>query len=617
MKIKDIAKIAGVSIATVSKIINNKDESINSKTRERVLKIVKEYNYVPYSNIKNSNDSRSFIIAILLKEEISFSYLNSIVKQCQEKGYSVMVYISNNDIKKELKNITAICKHKVDGVLWQKVNDISEEYCNYFIENNMKFLDLENLLPKKQKIIKDIINLFIEYGYKKILLYHQNEENLKKEILEFEEEINKNIFNLNENLIFVNEKNIKSHITNGGVAIVCPNYLEAISLQNFLVKFKYSIPNEISICSIKTSDIKLDDISAFEIPIEKISKNICNYIINLCENIEDDYKELEIGINHLKSIKNVKNNIIKKILVVGSINIDISLKTNELPSIGNTTIIKNKYITLGGKGANQAIGLARLQQPVSLIGKIGDDNEANLALSELLNYNIDISGVLKEKNCETGQAYIQVQKNGDSTISIFPGANNFLIDKDIEELEYLFKNSNFCLLQSEIPFKTVEKVIELANKHNVKIIFKPSGLNIFPFELLKYIYIFIPNSKEASLLSSLENIEEEAEYFLRKGVKNVIITLGEKGCYLRNKNYARYYEAIKITPIDTTGASDAFISTLVTYLNSGNTLENAIQIANYSAGISTTREGVINSLVDRITLENYIEKFDSNLLEKK
>lgn len=605
MKIKDIAKIAGVSIATVSKIINNKDESINSKTRERVLKIVKEYNYVPYGNIKNNGDTRSFIIALLLKENLDDFFLNEIIKRCQEKGYSIMIYISENNNEKELQNITSICKHKVDGVIWQKVSSSSEKYSDYFIENNIKILNLENFFPNNETIINKIICLFSEYGHQKIIFYQENNKVLEK-----------NYFDFNKDIVFANKENITALLSEGNTAVLSPNYWEAIALYNSLVKFKYSIPEEISICSIKNSQIKFNEISAFEIPVEKISQNIVTHIINLCENLKENYENIKVSINHLNTINNLKNSEIKKILVVGSINIDISLKVNELPSIGNTAIIKNKYICLGGKGANQAIGVAKLQQSVSLIGKIGDDNGANLALSELLNYKIDISGVVKEKNCDTGEAYIQIQKNGNSTISIFPGANNLLFDTDIEKLEYLFKTSTFCLLQSEIPLVTVKKVIELATKYEVKIIFKPSSLNDFPLELLKYIYIFIPNNEEASILSSLENIEDKAEYFFKKGAKNVIITLGENGCYLKNETHSKYFKTIKITPIDTTGASDAFISALATYLNIGKSLETSIQIANYAAGISTTREGVINSLIDKTSLEKYVEKISPNLLEK-
>ena len=145
MKIKDIANLAGVSIATVSKIINNKDNSINPKTREKVLEIVKKYNYTPYSAVKQSQDKHSFTLAVIFKgKEFNNTILTRIIETAQNKNYSVAVYLSENSIEKELQHITSIVKNNIDGVIWEYVSEESLINKKYFDENNTKYLYLNS-----------------------------------------------------------------------------------------------------------------------------------------------------------------------------------------------------------------------------------------------------------------------------------------------------------------------------------------------------------------------------------------------------------------------------------------------------------------------------------------
>ena len=129
MTIKEIAQIAGVSISTVSKIVNNKDENINAETRNRVLKIVKDYNYTPYGTVKNISEAKTFMLGLLLNASAGNSrFLDSILKTAQKHGYSLLLCDCMSDPEQELKNITALCRHKVDGVIWEPLNEKSLEY---------------------------------------------------------------------------------------------------------------------------------------------------------------------------------------------------------------------------------------------------------------------------------------------------------------------------------------------------------------------------------------------------------------------------------------------------------------------------------------------------------
>ena len=138
MTIKEIANLAGVSISTVSKIVNNKDQNINPETRSRVLKIVKEYNYTPYGNVKSISTAKSFLIGVLLRRGSQTNLmLNGILCAAQEYGYSVLVYDSKDDMETELRHITSLCKNHVDGIIWEPVSEQSVQYERYFTEQNI------------------------------------------------------------------------------------------------------------------------------------------------------------------------------------------------------------------------------------------------------------------------------------------------------------------------------------------------------------------------------------------------------------------------------------------------------------------------------------------------
>ncbi len=133
MTIKEIAQLAGVSISTVSKIVNGKDDSINQKTRERVLEIVKEYNYTPYASVKLVSEAKTFVLGVLLNSFTRSSlFLNGAIAVAQKNGYGLLVYDSLGSLETELKNITTLCKSQVDGVIWEPVNYESKEHEQYF-----------------------------------------------------------------------------------------------------------------------------------------------------------------------------------------------------------------------------------------------------------------------------------------------------------------------------------------------------------------------------------------------------------------------------------------------------------------------------------------------------
>lgn len=618
MKIKDIAGLAGVSIATVSKIINNKDEAINPKTREKVLEIVKKYNYTPYNMIKQSTDKHTFTLAIIFKgNEVNNTILNNIIKTSQKRNYSILIYLSDFDLEKELQHITSIVKNNVDGVIWETVSDESFINKSYFEKNDIKYLYLNSkdsgYFIDFSKGIYLATKKLIEKGHKNILFFGGENEEEKKSFKKafFEENI---IFN--DKFIISNLAELENILVEKKVTgIITKTMVQAKFLKSKLKDMRYKIPEDVSLLTF-SNDETSSQISFFNTSEEKMAESITENLIAICEKREyNNSFSQNFLLNNENTIKDIENNN-KKIVVIGSINTDITLNVEEFPSKEKTIVIDKHLTSIGGKGINQTLGVHKMGVPISLIGKIGDDVEGRKILSRLSSEGIEVNGIEKDSSYETGRAYIYLKRDGESTISIFPGANNKLSPNDIEKNQNLFKNCCYCLISTEIPEPCIKKVIEIAKINNSKIILKPSSRKEVSNEILKEVEILVLNKTEFKLLSkNKKNIDEGGQYFLKNGVKNIIITSIKDGYTFINKEKIKKFPSIDFPSIDITGSSDIFIATLASYLTRDFKLENSIEIATYAAAFSTLHQGPSNGLMDRTSLEAYIEKVNPNLLK--
>ncbi len=244
-----------------------------------------------------------------------------------------------------------------------------------------------------------------------------------------------------------------------------------------------------------------------------------------------------------------------------------------------------------------------------MVGRLGNDSDGKVIYNSLVDHGVRTDGVIFDDSTPTGKAYINVASNGESTIVIYPGANEKLGREQVKQFEHLLDDAKYCLLTLEIEEETVEYTIRKCQKKQVEVILKPSAVEKMKESLFGQISYFVPNEKELKqLLPGEASIEEKAVILLDKGVKNVIITLGEKGCYFRNREQERYFPAADFFPVDTTGAADAFIAALAVYLSEGKDILQAISFATYAAGISITRQGVQSGMVDRQGITLYQEE---------
>ena len=266
---------------------------------------------------------------------------------------------------------------------------------------------------------------------------------------------------------------------------------------------------------------------------------------------------------------------------------------------------------------NTAVGAAKLGQHVSLIGNIGDDFDSALIVDTLKQYGIDSSGINRCSSVETGKAFIMVDPGGNSIMSILSGANALVSEKNITDNERLFRNCGYLLVSTEIPICSVVTACRLAHKYGGMTIIKPHATVKNHLEFLKQTDILIPNFDElCELCPGNDTISHKASLLLDKGISAVIVTLGADGCFLKTDKLEKSYPASKFQSVDNTGACDAFISAFASYLQFGYDMDTSIRIATYAAGFSITREGVVPSLVDRNTLENYICKYEEDLIRK-
>lgn len=261
----------------------------------------------------------------------------------------------------------------------------------------------------------------------------------------------------------------------------------------------------------------------------------------------------------------------KKIVVIGSINIDLFVKTSKIPKVGETLLGEGFNIFQGGKGANQAVAAARLGGDVRFIGAVGDDENGKLAIDSLNNEGINTKNIAVIPNVPTGVANV-ISCSGDNSIIVIEGANKFVNAQYIKSLEAVIKDSDIILLQNEAPFEAVEEAIRIGNENDKIVIYNPAPFKPESLEVSKLVTYCTPNEIEAKDMDTTNNL---------------IITLGEEGV----KYKANIYPANKVEVVDTTGAGDTFNGALCTSLAKGKTIEEAIKYGINASGLAIQRVG--------------------------
>jgi len=297
-----------------------------------------------------------------------------------------------------------------------------------------------------------------------------------------------------------------------------------------------------------------------------------------------------------------------KIVVIGSSNTDMVVRTSRIPSPGET-IIGGKFIMIpGGKGANQAVAASRLGGNIIFVARIGNDMFGDRSMANYHEAGIDTEFIFRDENHPSGVALIAVDDNAENSIVVSPGANNELSVHDIKSVEKELKSAIYVLMQLEVPMETVKYAARIASEAGVKVILNPAPATRLCGELLKNIYLITPNETEAELLTGItiqnqEDAKLAADKLIGMGVQNVIITLGSSGALIRDAGGFTLQEARKVEAVDTTAAGDVFNGALCVALTEGMDIREAVRFATVAASISVTRMGAQSSIPVRAEVD--------------
>lgn len=291
----------------------------------------------------------------------------------------------------------------------------------------------------------------------------------------------------------------------------------------------------------------------------------------------------------------------KPVIVVGSLNMDLVMRTPRVP-VGGETLHGHEFSTLpGGKGANQAVACARLGAKVSMIGQVGNDGFGTTLRDGLAADGIDVSGVQRTTAAGTGVAMILVEDIGQNRIVLAAGANGALTPADIDAHAVRIGGAAMLVLQLEVPMPVVQRAIEIAHAAGVPVLLNPGPAAPLPEDVWSQVDILVPNESEATLLSGVEVTDAASAYaaakvFRQRGVKCVLITLGANGVAVIDDAGERHLPAHVVKAVDTTAAGDTFIGGLSAGLVEGMTMDDAVALGQRASALCVTRHGAQPSI---------------------
>ena len=622
MTIKDIARLAGVSASTVSKILNDKDKGISEETRQHVLQVAKQYHYTPYAGIKSLNDRKKYLLGLACPlDKQSRVLIRAIERAVSDRDYSLVLYNNTEEKSSVLRNVQ-LAEQTVDGMIFipgQGKADDSELWKDLqlpmvVIHGDVPSFAAYQFTHDYQAAGKMALEHLYSEGHRRIGLLVQDTDEICARELRYCLES----FYSNHELIFdrnmvATQNAFPALLQTGVTAVICETPALVSVFQHFLGEQGYVVPQEMSIVYLRegAAEPGMEKVSAVELDADTLAQKSIGHLVDILE-----IREMSVGRELIDpclceggTVCPPDQNPIEMvpILVVGTMNEDVVINVSAHPGAGETIMIDSISILSGGKGANQAVCAAKLGGNVSMIGRIGNDGGGRLSYSALRHHGVNTKGISVDRELETGKAFINVSRTGESFIEVFPGANGRLGKRHIERNAELFTDAKYCLVQTELSPLTVQCVLKYAGENNARVICKPCSIDSIPVEWQQKIHILVPNQREAERLAGEDkSIEEQAQFFLKNGCKHVIITLAENGCYYLGEDGEGWFPAYDepgTSTVDTSGACDAFIGSLALRLTEGYGITAAIRYANVAAGISVTRAGVQPSLPDRTTME--------------
>ncbi|MBG0787809.1 MAG: ribokinase [Anaerolineaceae bacterium] len=296
-----------------------------------------------------------------------------------------------------------------------------------------------------------------------------------------------------------------------------------------------------------------------------------------------------------------------KVLVVGSINMDLVVRVPHSPRPGETVLGGDFETFPGGKGANQAVAAARMGGEVSMVGRVGSDNFGDTLIQGLVEDKIRTTYVIKDTDTPTGIAMIAVAANGENLIVVASGANYKVTEEDVTNARDIMRDTDLLLLQLECPMEVVTAAVDLAKAYDIPVVLNPAPAQPLSQSLLANVDILTPNETELMMLAEEDTVDKAVEKVLSWGTKNLVVTLGANGARVVTEGVDKHIPAHEITAVDTTAAGDAFNGALAVAYAEGKSLLEAVEYGMAAGALAATRRGAQPSLPTRDAVENLIK----------
>lgn len=298
-----------------------------------------------------------------------------------------------------------------------------------------------------------------------------------------------------------------------------------------------------------------------------------------------------------------------KLVVVGSSNVDMVIKTDSIPRGGETVLGSDFVMVPGGKGANQAVCAAKLGAEVHLVARIGTDVFGDMSLASFKDVKIDTTHITRDADSPNGVALVSVDKDGENAIVVAPGANHRLLVEDVERAASDIENADCVVLQLEIPPEVVEYTIGIARKVGTRVVMNPAPIRSFDKGLIGFVDVLVPNQHEAAELVGKRGKGEKidgmkaAKKLVEMGAGAAIVTMGSQGACAACEEVCEQIDARKVDAVDTTAAGDAFTASVAVSVAEGKPIIDAARFAAKVASVVVTRMGAQSSMPARAEVE--------------
>ncbi len=627
MTIKDIAVAAGVSVSTVSKIINQKDSGISEDTRRRVLKIIEESNYIPYAGVRGKLLAKNNLIALVVPS-LADPFYSLFAEYAQYyahlEGYPLIIHSYAGNSENEAFILSQLSESYFSGLLSfpraeKNIDFLSSDACNIANVVLLDSLSGSKHFPVFTRDFSAAAELgtayLLKHEHRRIAFVLSSDTHpmiRNKMIASYKAAFAAVGLSFDEQLIILSSESLdyilSGFIDSGIDAIICQTSSLVTSALRILNRKLYKVPDDVSVLCLEDSPVLeqfYPSITAVRSDYEELARLAVDSIILKMSGSRVPLTTTSLPVSLIRRSSVLRrSNTEQKIVVAGALSMYVTVTSEHVPKLGEITFASSQRNLLGGKGANIAVGVNSFGADAFMIGKLGNDVYGKQLLEWLVNHHVDVRGVTFSPDNPSGTAFISIQEDGQASAVVNPGANADVTPQYIEENRDVFNDARFCIVQLGIHLHSAEKICRICREMNVKVLLKPSSGQFLSPEVLDRLFLLVMNQEEAAhILPDIADTAEQAKYFISCGVENVIITLGEKGSVYATDKEIKEYPPADFPAVDTVGAGDVFISCLAVQLLKGFDWDRAIRIATIAASYSVSQEGTSNNYIDPDLLE--------------